>query len=215
MGPQRNLVTGMTNILVVDDSAVDRRIVGGLLEQRTDFRVVYAEDGSDALRRMEHARPDIVVTDINMPEVNGLSAVKEIINIYPDMGCIIMSSERDDVTLHAARMVGVQEFLTKPFTVDELEKAVERTIAQLQEQRQKLAEEEEQNRKNTSARLSLLAEEYLRTRRSDNQAVAVFEQLAADPKCEMRWLRSLAMMYVIRQEWGKLKALAAWLEKKN
>ena len=57
----------MTNILVVDDSAVDRRIVGGLLEQRSDFHVVYAEDGTDALRKMETTRPDIVVTDINMP----------------------------------------------------------------------------------------------------------------------------------------------------
>jgi CheY-like chemotaxis protein len=66
----------MTNILVVDDSAVDRRIVGGLLEQRPDFRVAYAEDGTDALRKMETNRPDIVVTDINMPAKNGLELVR-------------------------------------------------------------------------------------------------------------------------------------------
>ena len=66
----------MTNILVVDDSFVDRRIVGGLLEQRPDFQVVYAEDGTDALRQMEQTRPDLVVTDINMPQKNGLELVR-------------------------------------------------------------------------------------------------------------------------------------------
>ncbi|MCU0958619.1 MAG: response regulator [Pirellulaceae bacterium] len=65
-----------TNILVVDDSAVDRRLVGGLLEKRADFRVTYAEDGLDALRKMETWRPDVVVTDINMPHKNGLELVR-------------------------------------------------------------------------------------------------------------------------------------------
>ena len=68
--------TAMTNILVVDDSFVDRRIVGGLLEQRSDFQVFYAEDGTDALRQMELQRPDLVVTDINMPQKNGLELVR-------------------------------------------------------------------------------------------------------------------------------------------
>lgn len=65
-----------TNILVVDDSAVDRRLVGGLLEKRADFAVSYAEDGLDALRKMESCRPDVVVTDINMPHKNGLELVR-------------------------------------------------------------------------------------------------------------------------------------------
>ena len=43
----------MTSILVVDDSAVDRKIVGGLLEQRPDYQEFYAEDGTDALLNME------------------------------------------------------------------------------------------------------------------------------------------------------------------
>jgi lipopolysaccharide biosynthesis regulator YciM len=60
--------------------------------------------------------------------------------------------------------------------------------------------------------LKQLANEYAKNRRTDDQAVRVYEQLAANPACELRWLRTLAMIYVIRQEWGKLRNLAARLE---
>jgi lipopolysaccharide biosynthesis regulator YciM len=43
----------------------------------------------------------------------------------------------------------------------------------------------------------------------------VFEQLAQNPKCESRWLQTLAMIYVVRQKWGRLKALAEKMEKRN
>ncbi|MGQ9833724.1 MAG: hypothetical protein ACUVRJ_08005 [Candidatus Villigracilaceae bacterium] len=49
--------------------------------------------------------------------------------------------------------------------------------------------------------------------RSPDQALDVFEQLAANPQRELRWLRTLAMLYMIRQKWSKLKALADRLEK--
>jgi lipopolysaccharide biosynthesis regulator YciM len=56
-----------------------------------------------------------------------------------------------------------------------------------------------------------LATEYSRSRRTDDEALEVFEQLAANPKCEVRWLRTLAMLYIIRQEWMKLQVLAGRL----
>ena len=62
------------------------------------------------------------------------------------------------------------------------------------------------------AYLIQLANEYAKSRRTDDQAVEVYEHLAANPACELRWLRTLAMVYVIRQEWGKLRILAARLE---
>ena len=64
-----------TNILVVDDSAVDRTLVSGLLAKRPDYTVVCAEDGTDALVKMEKRRPDVVVTDLNMPGRDGLELV--------------------------------------------------------------------------------------------------------------------------------------------
>ena len=52
------------------------------------------------------------------------------------------------------------------------------------------------------------AAEYAKSRRTDDQAVQIFEKLAAEPDCKMRWLMTLAMIYVIRKEWAKLQSLA-------
>ena len=60
-----------------------------------------------------------------------------------------------------------------------------------------------------------LTSEYARTRRTDEKAVEVFEQLAEYPNCETRWLQNLAMIYIVRQDWGKLKILAAKVEQRT
>lgn len=65
----------MTKVLVVDDSAVDRCLIGELLAKEPRWKVEYAENGSEALRRMKEAPPDIVVTDLLMPETDGLEVV--------------------------------------------------------------------------------------------------------------------------------------------
>ena len=61
----------MATVLVVDDSAVDRRFVGGILSRDGKFRVEFAEDGSQALSRMRETPPDLIVTDLQMPNRNG------------------------------------------------------------------------------------------------------------------------------------------------
>ena len=105
----------------------------------------------------------------------------------------------------------VQEFLIKPYTVEELEEAIKRVCTRLTEERRKLAQTQEQQEKQEQ-HLKQLAREYAKARRADDKAIEVFEQLANNPQCEILWLKTLAMMYVIRQEWGKLKTLATRLE---
>jgi YesN/AraC family two-component response regulator len=158
--------------------------------------------------------PDILLLDINMPELDGLSAFRRIAQVYPDTGCIIISAEKDVTTLRTAISVGVQEYLIKPFTVDELETAIARVAPRVQQARQKLAQAE-QLRKRNEAYLSQLANEYAKTRRTDDKAVEVFERLAEYPNCETRWLQNLAMIYIVRQDWGKLKFLAAKVEQRT
>jgi two-component system response regulator YesN len=149
-----------------------------------------------------------------MPELDGLSAYRHIAQIHPDTGCIIISAEKDTTTLRIAMSIGVQEYLIKPFTSEELETAISRVSERVQKQRIKLAQDM-QLRKQREAYLSQLAVEYAKTRRTDNQAVEVFEQLADNPQCEMRWLQNLAMIYIVRKDWGKLKFLAAKVEQRN
>ena len=80
----------MSTILVVDDLLADRRIAGGLLEKSTDFSVVYAEHGQAALEQIEAHIPDLVVTDLQMPEMDGLELVKTVKEQYPLIPTILM-----------------------------------------------------------------------------------------------------------------------------
>ena len=199
-------------VLIADDVQETRRSVRLMLSMNTNVVVVaIATDGVLAVELAKEHHPDIVVLDINMPRLDGLAAFKEISRIYPDTGCIIMSAQRETNTLGAAMSLGAQEYLLKPFTIDEFDAAVNRVAALVMESRRKLLEAD-QLRKKSEVYLKQMADEYAKSRRTDDEAMGVFEQLAENPNCELRWLRTLAMLYIIRQEWGKLKTLATRLE---
>lgn len=207
--PRRKL-----RVLIADDIQETRRNTRLMLATVDDVEVVaIASNGVQAVELAKEHHPDIVLLDINMPEMDGLTAYRHIAQIYPDTGCIIISAEKDTTTLRTAMSLGVQEYLIKPFTGDELEVAILRVSERVQQVKQKLAQDA-QLRKQREAYLSQLAVEYAKTRRTDNQAVEVFEQLAENPRCEMRWLQNLAMIYIVRQDWSKLKILAAKVEQR-
>lgn len=208
--PRRKL-----RVLIADDIQETRRNTRLMLATIDDVEVVaIASNGLQAVDLAKQHHPDILLLDINMPELDGLSAYRRIAQMYPDTGCIIISAEKDTTTLRTAMSVGVQEYLIKPFTVDELETAIVHASQKVQQIRQKLIQAE-QLRKRNAAYLAQLANEYMKTRRTDDKAVEVFERLAEYPNCETRWLQNLAMIYIVRQDWGKLKILAAKVEQRN
>ena len=86
----------MPNILVVDDSAVDRRLVGGLIEKDPDLSVTFAANGTHALTMMRQAVPALVLTDLIMPEMNGLQLVKAIREQHPFVPVILMTSKGNE-----------------------------------------------------------------------------------------------------------------------
>lgn len=202
-------------VLIADDVQETRRNTRLMLATIDDVEVVaIASNGLQAVQLAEEHHPDILMLDINMPEMDGLSAYKNIVGAHPDIGCIIISAEKDTTTLRTAMSIGVQEYLIKPFTIEELETAIARVHKRVDEIRQKLAQAEELRVRN-EAYLKQLASEYAKTRRTDDQAVEVFEQLAQNPQCEMRWLQNLAMIYIVRQMWGRLKVLAERVEQRT
>lgn len=201
-------------VLIADDIQETRRNTRLMLATIDDVEVVaIAANGLQAVELAKEQHPDIVLLDINMPELDGLSAYKRIAQLYPETGCIIISAEKDATTFRTAISVGVQEYLIKPFTVEELETAIERVRRLVENQRAKLTQDI-QLRKQREAYLAQLATEYAKTRRTDDKAMEVFEHLAENPQCEMRWLQNLAMIYIVRQDWSKLKVLAAKVEQR-
>jgi len=202
-------------VLIADDIQETRRNTRLMLATIDDVEVVaIAANGVQALQLAKEQSPDIVLLDINMPEMDGLTAYREIHKILPSTGCIIISAEKDTATFRTAISVGVQEYLVKPFTVDELEAAIGRVRILVVQQRARIVQDT-QLRKQREAYLLQLAAEYSKTRRTDEKAMEVFEQLAQNPECDMRWLQTLAMIYVVRNEWGRMKALATKLEQRT
>lgn len=210
VSPRRKL-----RVLIADDIQEARRNTRLMLATIDDVEVVaIASNGIQAVDLAKQHHPDILLLDINMPELDGLSAYRRISQVHPDIGCIIISAEKDTTTLRTAMSVGAQEYLIKPYTVDELETAIARVSQKVQQARQKLIQAEQLRRRN-AAYLAQLANEYMKTRRTDDKAVEVFERLAEYQNCEVRWLQNLAMIYIVRQDWGKLKILAAKVEQRN
>lgn len=210
VSPKRKL-----RVLIADDVQETRRNTRLMLATIDDVEVVaIAANGIQAVQLTEEHLPDILLLDINMPELDGLSAYRKIAQVHPDIGCIIISAEKDTTTLRTAMSIGVQEYLIKPYTIEELETAIARVYERVKQTRQKLAQAEQLRRRN-EAYLQQLASEYAKTRRTDDQAIEVFERLAENLQCEPRWLQNLAMIYVIRQMWGRLRILAEKVEQRT
>ena len=119
----------MTNILVVDDSAVDRRIVGGMLENQPGFLVAYAEDGSDALRKMQQSRPDIVITDLNMPRKDGLELVRAVRIHFAGVPVILITAQGSEELAVQALEHGAASYVPKVLLADKLVRTVEEVWA--------------------------------------------------------------------------------------
>jgi len=195
-------------VLIADDIQETRRNTRVMLAMNPEVEVVaIARNGRQAVDQAEKHNPDLAILDINMPDMDGIAAFEAMKSHNPNIACIIISAEKDSQTLRKAMSAGAREYLIKPFTVDELNLAVHK-VSQLVVKKQINPTQNARVRKQRDSDLKHLAHEYANSKRADDQALEVFEQMAANPDCELRWLRILAMIYVIRQDWGKLKSLA-------
>lgn len=202
-------------VLIADDVLETRRNTRLMLADNPMVDIVaIAHNGQEAIDLAKKHQPDIALLDINMPKMNGFEAFQEMHRIFPTMACIIISAEEDNQSFRSAMNVGAREYLVKPFTVYQLNNAVKR-VGDIVKKDREQAEVAERLQKQRETYLTQLAYEYSKSRRTDDEALEVFEQLAANPHCDLRWLRTLAMLYIIRQEWVKLQVLAGRLARQS
>ena len=115
-------------ILVVDDHSIMRDVICEILED-AGHNVRFAADGREALRKLSCAHFDLVVTDIVMPEMDGIELIGELRRRYPETRIIAMSGggerfpTKDGLTI--ARRLGAGASLNKPFVAEQLIEAVD------------------------------------------------------------------------------------------
>ena len=118
----------MPIILVVDDSETERQLIGGLLKCKLDWIVQYAKDGSEACDLVGQVFPDLIITDLQMPIMDGIQTIEAILAIDDSVRILVISALADKATLIKAMSLGAYGFVCKPFTDYELEDAVEHLI---------------------------------------------------------------------------------------
>jgi DNA-binding NarL/FixJ family response regulator len=119
----------MVRIVIADDQPSVRRNVKVLLEDETDFEVIgEASDGVRAVELTGKLRPDILVSDLKMPHLDGIGVTRRIAKLYPEIGVIIFTMYGDTVYVEAALKAGARGYLLKQSCVDGLIEAV-RSVA--------------------------------------------------------------------------------------
>jgi len=114
----------MPMVLVVDDTAVDRRLAGGLLESVPNIEVCYAQNGNEALMQLGTSLPDLVVTDLQMPDLDGLELVRAIGEKYPDVPVVLMTAHGSENIAAQALASGAASFVPKSALAESLVETV-------------------------------------------------------------------------------------------
>jgi two-component system chemotaxis response regulator CheY len=117
------------NILTVDDSA-SMRMTTRLTLSGAGFAVTEAVDGLDGLEKAKTRRFDLIVTDINMPRMDGLRMIEEVRRLPTQIGVpiVFLTTESDAASKSRAKAAGATAWLTKPFEPDQLVKLVTKVL---------------------------------------------------------------------------------------
>ena len=111
----------MIRILLVDDQTLLCEVLKSWLEVEEDFQVIgVAHNGNEALSKIEILHPDIVLMDIDMPEMNGLDATKIVSERFPEVKVIFLSGHEEDDYLGKSLRTGAKGYLLKNTTAEEL-----------------------------------------------------------------------------------------------
>jgi len=117
-------------ILVVDDFEMFRKLVVELLEKRPELQVVgEASDGLEALQKAVEFRPDLILLDIGLPNLNGIEVARQLRSLVPESKIIFLTQESSADVMQEAFSVGARGYVTKHKLLDDLFAAVANVIA--------------------------------------------------------------------------------------
>lgn len=119
----------MAKILIVDDASFMRRLIRNALESVHYEVCAEAENGKQGVNLFRQHQPDLVTMDIIMPEMDGLTALRQIRAEFPQARIIMITAVDQRQYMQEALEAGVNDFVVKPFDDDRIIMAVERALA--------------------------------------------------------------------------------------
>jgi two-component system chemotaxis response regulator CheY len=119
-------------ILIADDSLVMRSLLISAIESIGEFRIIEAASGFEALRLLPREKVDIILTDINMPDINGLEMISYLRANpnYESIPVIIISTEGSQKDIDKGKLLGANEYVVKPFTQDKIQELLMKYLNQ-------------------------------------------------------------------------------------
>ncbi|MDY8107782.1 response regulator [Fulvimarina sp. 2208YS6-2-32] len=120
----------MKTILTIDDSRTMREMLRRTL-QEAGFMVTQAEDGMDGIEKLAQGRPDVIITDVNMPRMDGLTFIETVRldEAYRGIPILVLTTESDAEKKARAKNAGATGWIVKPFDPPKLVSAVNRVAA--------------------------------------------------------------------------------------
>ncbi|MBN2553382.1 MAG: response regulator [Spirochaetales bacterium] len=116
------------NVLIADDLKFIKLVLRELVE-KAGFRVVgEASNGEEAIELYQDKRPDVVLMDITMPKVDGLTAMKEILKIDPEAKIIMCSALGQQSLIVQALQMGARDFIVKPFREERVVASIKKIL---------------------------------------------------------------------------------------
>ncbi len=119
----------MARILVVDDAAFMRMTIKKMIEPHGHTVIAEAENGVEAVKKFIEFKPDVVLLDITMPEMNGVEALRRIKEIQPTAKVIICSAMGQQAMVAQTIQYGAKDFIVKPFVEDRLIAAIDKVMS--------------------------------------------------------------------------------------
>jgi two-component system chemotaxis response regulator CheY len=126
-------ILAQLKVLIVDDTSTSRMLIRDGLEQLGIRNITFAGDGEQALKMMMSAPSHIVISDLNMPKLDGLQLLQAIRSYKPTAATpfILLTGAGDAATLTKGKALGLNNYLTKPIDMGALRKAIEGVVGRL------------------------------------------------------------------------------------
>ena len=118
----------MAKILIVDDSAFSRMRLKAILESADHEIIGEACDGAEAFTKYEALMPDLVTMDITMPNINGITVLKNIMGRHPDAKVVMITALGKADSILEALNAGAKNYITKPYEDDQVIKSIKEAL---------------------------------------------------------------------------------------